>query len=405
MLEGPQEQWDQTRGAGRRGGIEDRARIEEGDSRLKAWPVVGLFLIEALLLLAHWFIFHTWIAFWGLTSAGATTALRATLFGLALSFVVAALLSFRFANGLVIFIYRIAATWLGFMTMFLVAAFVCWGVWYGVLLARVSDAERVRAPIAGVVFAAAVVAGVYGILNALWVRVRRVTVVLPGLPAVWKGRTALLMSDLHLGHVNRLGFCRKIVAKAVELKPDIVFLPGDLFDGGKIEAERIAAPLAELKPPLGKYFSTGNHDEFGNVAEYTEVLTGVGFRVLNNEKVVVDGLHVLGIPYHDSNYPMRMRATLEGMRVPQGEASILLSHVPNRLPIVEQAGVSLQLSGHTHGGQIFPFTWVVRRAFGKFTYGLHRFGALQVYTSYGAGTWGPPMRVGTHAEMVLIRFG
>jgi predicted MPP superfamily phosphohydrolase len=210
---------------------------------------------------------------------------------------------------------------------------------------------------------------------------------------------------MHLGHINRIRFCRKIVARAAELKPDIVLMPGDLFDGGRIEAERMAAPLKELKPALGKYFSTGNHDEFGNVTDYTEVLTRVGFRVLNNERVVVDGLHILGIPYHDSNYPIRMRAALEAMRVPRGEASILLSHVPNRLPIVEQAGVSLQLSGHTHGGQIFPFTWVVRRAFGKFTYGLHRFGALQVYTSYGAGTWGPPMRVGTHPEMVLLTFG
>jgi hypothetical protein len=88
----------------------------------------------------------------------------------------------------------------------------------------------------------------------------------------------------------------------------------------------------------------------------------------------------------------------------EGEASILLSHVPSRLPIAEQAGVSLQLSGHTHGGQVFPFTWFTRRAFGKFTYGLQQFGALQVYTSSGAGTWGPPMRVGTHPEIVLLRF-
>jgi predicted MPP superfamily phosphohydrolase len=232
-----------------------------------------------------------------------------------------------------------------------------------------------------------------------------VTVVLPGLPPAWKGRTALVLSDMHLGHINRLGFCRKIVARAAALKPDIVLMPGDLFDGGRIEAERMAAPLEDMKPKFGKYFSTGNHDEFGNVADYTEVLTRVGFRVLNNESVVVDGLHILGISYHDSNYPIRMRAALEAMRVPRGEASILMSHVPNRLPIVEEAGVSLQLSGHTHGGQIFPFTWVVRRAFGKFTHGLHRFGALQVYTSYGAGTWGPPMRVGTHPEMVLITFG
>jgi uncharacterized protein len=367
--------------------------------------VVAICMIQSLLLLAHWFIFHTWISFWGSSSAGATLALRAVLFALALSFVVAALLSFRFANPLVIFIYRIAATWLGFMTFFLVAAFLCWAAWYGVLLAGVAAPWRLRAPIAEVLFSAAVVVGIYGMFNALWVRVKRLTVVLPGLPAAWKGRTALVLSDLHLGHINRLAFSRKIVAQAVRLKPDIIFMPGDLFDGGKIEAERIAAPLKELAPPFGKYFSSGNHDEFGNMAEYTELLARVGFRVLNNERVVVDGLHILGIPYHDSNYPIRMRAALEGMRVPRGEASILLSHVPNRLPIVEQAGVSLQLSGHTHGGQIFPFTWVVRRAFGKFTYGLHKFGELQVYTSYGAGTWGPPMRVGTHAEMVLIRFG
>jgi predicted MPP superfamily phosphohydrolase len=361
-------------------------------------------MIQSLLLLAHWFIFHTWISFWGSTSAETTLALRAVLFALALSFVVAALLSFRFANGLVIFIYRIAATWLGFMTFFLVASFASWAIWYGLLLAGTASPGRLRAPIAGWFFSAAVAAGIYGIFNALWVRVRRLTVTLPGLPAAWKGRTALVMSDLHLGHINRLGFCRKIVAIASALEPDILFLPGDLFDGGKIEAERMAAPLKEMTPPFGKYFSSGNHDEFGNMAEYTEILTRAGFRVLSNEKVVVDGLHILGIPYHDSNFPIRMRADLEAMRVPQGEASILLSHVPNRLPIVEQAGINLQLSGHTHGGQIFPFTWVVRRAFGKFTYGLHKFGALQVYTSYGAGTWGPPMRVGTHAELVLITF-
>jgi uncharacterized protein len=367
--------------------------------------VVAICMIQALLLLAHWFIFHTWISFWGSTSAGATLALRATLFGLALSFVVAALLSFRFANPLVIFIYRIAATWLGFMTFFLVASFVCWAAWYAVLLTGVATPDRLRAHIAAVLFSGAVAAGIYGMFNALWVRVRRVTVTLPGLPAAWKGRTALVLSDMHLGHINRLGFSRKIVARAAALKPDIVLMPGDLFDGGKIEAERIAAPLKALTPAFGKYFSTGNHDEFGNMADYTEILTRVGFRVLNNEKVVVDGLHIMGISYHDSNYPIRMRAALEAMHLPKGEASILMSHVPNRLPIVEQAGVSLQLSGHTHGGQIFPFTWVVRRAFGKFTYGLHKFGELQVYTSYGAGTWGPPMRVGTHAEMVLITFG
>ena len=101
---------------------------------------------------------------------------------------------------------------------------------------------------------------------------------------------------------------------------------------------------------------------------------------------------------------MRMRLSLEALRIDRAAASILMNHVPNRLPIVEEAGISLQLSGHTHGGQFIPFTWLTRRVFGKFTYGLNSFGALQIYTSYGAGTWGPPMRVGTHPEIVLLTF-
>jgi predicted MPP superfamily phosphohydrolase len=127
-------------------------------------------------------------------------------------------------------------------------------------------------------------------------------------------------------------------------------------------------------------------------------------KVLNNQKVTVDGLHIAGVPFGDSTSPIRLRATLEGMHLDPGEASILLNHMPSRLPIVERAGVSLQLSGHTHGGQLFPFNLPTRRVFGRFTWGLHKFGNLQVYTSTGAGTWGPPMRVGTHPEIVLLTF-
>jgi hypothetical protein len=231
-----------------------------------------------------------------------------------------------------------------------------------------------------------------------------VPVTLPNLPETWRGRTALVVSDLHLGHVNGIGFSRRIARMAAQLKPDIVFIPGDLFDGTKSDPERLAAPLKELSPPFGIYFSTGNHEEFGHAERYCETLNRAGVRVLANEKVTVDGLQIGGIFYRDSTQLHRVHATLNALDLDRGQASILLSHAPNRLPIVEQAGVSLQLSGHTHGGQLFPFTWFVRHAFGEFTFGLQRFGTLQVYTSSGAGTWGPPMRVGSSAEIVLLRF-
>ena len=368
---------------------------------MKAWPVLAIAFIQALLFLAHWFIYRTWIAFWGNLGPSGTLALSAGLFLLSISFITAALFGFYFANRLITVLYWLAAVWLGLLNFFFLAAVLCWPVAF--VVTRLGT--RPDKPLLAVVlFGLALLAGLYGLLNARWVRVRRIAVQIPGLPESWRGRTALVLSDLHLGHINGPAFSRRIVAHAARLNPDIVFLPGDIFDGSKIDAHTLAAPLRELDPPLGVYFTTGNHDEFGNAAYYTEVLTRIGIRVLDNEKITVDGLDIIGVSYGDAAFPIRLRATLESVGLVPGQASILLNHVPNRLPIVERAGISLQLSGHTHGGQVFPFTWFTRRAFGKFTYGLQQFGELQVYTSSGAGTWGPPMRVGTHPEIVLLQF-
>jgi hypothetical protein len=191
---------------------------------------------------------------------------------------------------------------------------------------------------------------------------------------------------------------------ARRLNPHIILIAGDLFDGSKANAARLASPLFSLQPPHGIYFSGGNHEDFGEPDVYEAALIGGGIRVLHNQRADVDGLQVIGVSYADSTRPMQLRSFLEGLHLNGGPASILLNHVPSRLPIAEVAGVSLQVSGHTHGGQMFPFTWITRRAFGKYTYGLHRYGKLQVLTSSGAGTWGPPMRVGTAPEVVLITF-
>jgi len=368
---------------------------------LKAWPVLGIVFVQSILLFAHWFVYHTWIVFWGGMGAGPTFALRTSLFVLAFSFITAALFGFYFANRWVTMLYRVAAVWLGLLNFFFVAACFCW---LATLTMSTLGLTANTPLLAGVSFSLAVLATLYGLVNARLIRVRRVPIHLEGLPASWRGRTALVVSDVHLGHVNGPGFSRRIVQLAANLSPDIIFFPGDLFDGGKADAAALAEPLRGLTPALGSYFSTGNHDEFGNATHYGKVLTGVGIRVLVNEKVTVEGLEIVGVSYGDAGYPIRLKAMLDSLHLAPGRKSILLNHVPNRLPIVEQAGIGLQLSGHTHGGQIFPFTWLTRRAFGKFTYGLQRFGALQVYTSSGAGTWGPPMRVGTSPEVVLLSF-
>jgi predicted MPP superfamily phosphohydrolase len=379
--------------------------LNQGDSPLKVWPLLGIGLMQTFLLLAHWFIFRTLIVFDGNFTPDQTLALGISLFVLAFSFIAAALLGYYFSSLPVRLIYKIAAVWLGFLNYFFFAACLCRLTSVAFLLTPLApQLPQYRPLIAGILFALAFLTGIYGLLNARWVRIRRVTIQLPNLPAAWRGRTALLLSDLHLGNVNGLGFSRRMVALAARLQPDIVFLPGDLFDGVHADPARLIAPFKNLSPPLGIYFTAGNHEEYGGEANFTHALTQAGIRVLANEKVTVDGLQILGIPYADSHYPIQLRATLEALRPDPAQPSILLNHAPHRLAQVEQAGVSLQLSGHTHGGQLIPFTWFTRYAFGEFTYGLQRFGSLQVYTSSGAGTWGPPMRVGTHPEVVLLQF-
>ncbi len=255
-----------------------------------------------------------------------------------------------------------------------------------------------------VFLAAALLASLYGIVNAAWTRVRRITVKLPNLPKSWRGRVAALVSDTHLGHVRGSRFLRRIVSTLARLRPDIVFVAGDMYDGTAANADKLAAPWSKLSTPLGAYFVTGNHEEFTDQTKYLNAVQRAGVRLLNNEKVTIDGLQIVGVHYRDSASDHRFREVLRGADVDRNRASILLTHAPDRVGITAEAGISLQLSGHTHGGQFFPFTWITSRIYGKFVYGLQRLGNLLVYTSYGAGTWGPPFRVGTTPEIVLIQF-
>ena len=374
-------------------------------SGLKAWPVFGLFLIQILLFLGHWLVYSTWVDFFPGLPAAAIADLRIAMLILAFSFVAAALLSFRFSNFAVHFLYTIASIWLGFLNLFFWTSLLVWLAWFALRFSHATaNAAASRPLLAGILYGSAVLTGIYGLINARIIRVRRIAVELPNLPATWHGRRAILISDLHLGPINGAGFCRRLVAMAARYHPDIVFVPGDLFDGTKADLDRVLAPFQVLTPPFGIYFSTGNHEEFTVATRYLEAVTRAGIRVLANESVTVDGLQIAGVLYQDSTHIIRMKAFLDELHLDRAQPSILLNHTPTRLPIVEQAGVSLQLSGHTHGGQIFPFTWLTRRVFGRFTTGLSRFGSLQVYTSSGTGTWGPPMRIGSAPEMVVFTF-
>ena len=356
-------------------------------------------IAQTILFLAHWFIYRTWVSFTG--PSGAHTGLKIAFALLSISFLSGWLLADRSTHFLARVFYTLSVVWLGMMSFSLLASAACWltlGV-VKVLGLPVSPRE-----IAYVFFGLALAASLFGIVNAAWTRITRVSVRLPNLPDSWRGRVAALVSDTHLGHVRAHGFLRRIIETLNFLEPDVVFITGDMFDGQKADLHGLALPWSELTAPLGSYFIAGNHDGFTGHARHIEAVKNSGIRVLNNEKIELDGMQLLGIHYHDAADPRRFRSILQSAEVDRDRASILLTHAPQGMRIAEEHGISLQLAGHTHGGQFFPFTWVVSRVWGPFTYGLKRLGNLLVYTSSGAGTWGPPMRVGSAPEIVLIHF-
>lgn len=366
---------------------------------------VFLLIVQSIIWFGHAFVYETWTQFQPtrIVRVGAhwISPLAIILALLSVTFLTASLLARKYSNPLVRGYYKIAAVWLGFFSFAFLASIAAWITRGFAAALRLNwQPQHIAIAFLGV----AIAATVYGLLNSACTRVTQVSVKLPNLPATWRGRVAALVTDTHLGHVRGLHFAKRIVALLSQNTPDIILIGGDMYDGTAVNARRLAAPLEKLSPPLGTYFISGNHEEFGDQAQFLSAVRDSGVRILNNEKVDVDGLQLVGIHHRDSVSPQRFREILRNADLDPDRASILLTHEPRNLPIAAEEKIGLQLAGHTHAGQFFPFTWFTSRIYGPFVYGLKKLGDLFVYTSCGAGTWGPPMRVGTSPEIVLINF-
>jgi len=369
--------------------------------RIRTGLVGFIAVIQTVLFLTHFLLYETW----RFSSTGNDTPgplwLKLILGAVSVSFLAASLLAFRYTSAPLRVFYRASAIWLGLLSFLFIGAVASWIV-LGVTLLVGFHANFHQ--IVEVLFAAAMLTGLYGVFNASWTRITRITVRLANLPDAWRGRKAALISDVHLGHVRNGSFLRRMVAKILKEEPDAIFIAGDLYDGTAIDAKRAAAPLSKLTAPHGVYFVAGNHEQFGDDTKYLRAVEAAGVRVLTNEKVDADGLQIIGVPYRHATQDAHFASVLQGIGVDRERASILLTHAPDHPEVAEAAGVSLQLSGHTHVGQFIPWSWMARRIYRQFVYGLSRIGKMQVFTSSGAGTWGPPLRLGSNPEIVVLQF-
>jgi predicted MPP superfamily phosphohydrolase len=237
---------------------------------------------------------------------------------------------------------------------------------------------------------------------------KRVRIPLSRLPPGLEGFTLVQLTDIHVGPTIGRDFIESLVERTNALSPDVVAITGDLVDGSVEELGPLVEPLRHLKARHGVYFVTGNHEYLSGVEAWLAFLPTLGIRVLANERVRLTtpegalelaGVHdVTAERFHPAHRSDLSRA-LEGR-----DASLpllLLAHQPKSAPEAARAGVDLQLSGHTHGGQLFPFSLLVRLDT-PFVRGLYRVEDLQLYVSCGTGYWGPPMRLGTEAEITHV---
>jgi predicted MPP superfamily phosphohydrolase len=369
--------------------------------RVRREIISFIVVIQSVLFLTHYLLYETW----AFAPAGSATPgafwIKLALGFLSVSFIAASLLAFRYTNAALRAFYRAAAVWMGLVSFLFLAAVSAWII-FGV--ARLAGLNINFHRTVEWLFGAATAAGLYGVFNAGWTRITRTTVRLANLPEAWRGRRAALISDVHLGHVRNGSFLRRLVAMTLREEPDAIFVAGDLYDGTAIDAGRAAEPLNQLVAPQGVYFVAGNHEQFGDDSKYLNAIAAAGVRVLSNEKVEVDGLQIIGVPYRNATQNGQLESVLQAIGLDRDRASILLTHAPDHPEIAEAAGVSLRLSGHTHLGQFLPWSWMARRIYRQFVYGLSRIGKMQVFTSSGAGTWGPPLRLGSNPEIVMLQF-
>jgi predicted MPP superfamily phosphohydrolase len=316
---------------------------------------------------------------------------------------------------------RSALAWSGMLAMGLFSslfvltllrdAFLMATTAFGALRPGALAPEAIGQATAWAVLAAAAAATLVGAWNARrTAAVLRVEVPVPGLPAALHGFTIAQISDIHVGPTIRGGYLQAIVDRVNRLEADLVAVTGDLIDGSVAELARHVAPLAGLRSRHGTFFVTGNHEYYSGAHAWVDELRRLEVSVLLNEHVVLrhegENVVVAGVTDHgahhfDPGHRSDAGASLRGAPA-VAPLRLLLAHQLRSAFAALGLGFHLQLSGHTHGGQFWPWNHFVRLQ-QPFTAGLHRLSDLWIYTSRGTGYWGPPKRLGAPSEITHLR--
>lgn len=372
----------------------------------------------------HFALYFSLVRFFEVTNATWKFYLILLLCFLGISFFISAVLVRLHLGFLSNLYYALSGFWIGLLSHLLGACAILW-ILFGA--SKLMGFHMNLSVITIVLFSAATVFSLYGVWNALQLRLTPIEVSLKNLPAEWKGKTVIQLSDVHLGPIHQARFANRLTKTVNRLNPDLILITGDLFDGMDGNLDPFIKPLSELKATHGVYFVTGNHEGYLNLKEPLSILKKTPITVLDDEIVDINGLQLVGVSYplyNHGNGKKGKKAIFESADYNPEKPTILMHHTPTNIihenkdishqqssaywkpdtdfSFAKKMKVDLQLSGHSHQGQFFPFNLLVHLIYGKYSHGLNYDGDFAIYTSSGTGTWGPPLRTFTKSEVVVI---
>ncbi len=382
------------------------------------------FIIFILLITfgAYWFLYTSTIRFLAISDPGTRKAIMLISVLLGMSFFPSALLLRLHVNVFTSLLYLISCIWMGIFLYLIMALFPIWAIfWAGKLVGSIPDMRIITT----VFFALALAVSLYGIWRSRNPELKQIEVTIKSLPDHWRNKIVVQLSDLHLGAINGTGFMKRVAEKVNSVRPEAIVITGDLFDGMGGDLPSFIAFLNSLKASKGVFFVTGNHEGYLGFDAPLAIIRNTNIRVLDNEIVDLEGLQIVGVSFPEHYRKNRVRSLLaQPGSFDSEKPSILLYHTPTNIAerdtdrgsqqtrtywfpdtsmaLAKQIGIDLQLSGHTHKGQLFPFGLLTRVVYNQHDRGLHKEGRFHLYVSSGVGTWGPPMRVDSPPEIVVI---
>ena len=294
--------------------------------------------------------------------------------------------------------YSVSAWWLGFLLYIFLASIIV-GLLYSIWV-YIGISNNLSTVIGILVYICAFAMTVYGTIHSYQTEITKYSLPKENFPISWHGRKIVIISDTHIGQVNGVGFLQKTIEKVNAVNPDIVFIAGDLIDGPKIPLEWLGE-LKNIQAPLGTYFTSGNHETYSRDFEAVIHTLENTVTVLEDTTRLIDGVQIGGISYKHETVDVT-RETLRRFGLDKTKPSIVMLHDPKNISALIDEDITLSISGHTHGGQLFPGTLIVKKIYGVFAYGLNKNKKTYSITTSGVGTAQAPVRIGTKSEIVLL---